>query len=61
LVLLSLGLNTISKILNKSAQNFEYESCRSHYPLQHSQRPYGVFLIRFCTTSLSTLNATHFQ
>jgi hypothetical protein len=37
LVLLSLGLNEVySKILNKSAQSFEYESCRSYYSLQHS-------------------------
>jgi hypothetical protein len=33
--------------LNTSAQLFEYESCRSHYPLQLSQRPYGVFSIDF--------------
>jgi hypothetical protein len=50
-----------SKNLYKSAQNFEYESCRSQYHLQLSQRLYGAFLIRFCTTSLSTLNANHFQ
>jgi hypothetical protein len=57
LVLLSLGLNTTnSKILNRSAQNFEYKSCRSHYPLQLSQRPYGVYLSRFCKRSLPTLN-----
>jgi hypothetical protein len=60
--LLSLSLNTIySKILNKSEQNFEYENCRSHCPLQLSQRPYGVFLNRFCRSGLPTLNATQFQ
>jgi hypothetical protein len=36
-----------SKILYKSAQNFEYESCRSQYHLQLSQRPYGVFSMDF--------------
>jgi hypothetical protein len=38
--------------LNTSAQIFEYGSCTSHYALQLSQRPYGVFLNRFSTTSL---------
>jgi hypothetical protein len=38
-----------SNFLNTSAQNSEYESCRSHYHLQLSQRPYGFFLNRFCT------------
>jgi hypothetical protein len=28
-----------SKFLDRSVPNDEYESCRSHYPLQHSQRP----------------------
>jgi hypothetical protein len=47
--------------LNTSAQIFEYESCRSPYPLQLSQRSYGVFLNRFCTHGLPTLNATRIQ
>jgi hypothetical protein len=50
-----------SKNLYKSAQNFEYKSCRSQYHLQLSQRPYGVFLNGFCTKGLPTLNATQFQ
>jgi hypothetical protein len=50
-----------SKFLNRSVPNDEYGRCRSHYPLKHSQMPNGIFLIRFYTTSLSTLNATHFQ
>jgi hypothetical protein len=62
LVLLSLDLNTINyKILNRSAQNIEYESCRSHYPLQLSQRLYGVFLNRFCKKSFPTLNVNMCQ
>jgi hypothetical protein len=37
---LSLRLNmNNSKNLNRSVQNFEYKNCRSHYPLQLSQRP----------------------
>jgi hypothetical protein len=38
---------------------FEYESCRSSYPLQLSKRLYRVFLNRFCRRGLPTLNATH--
>jgi hypothetical protein len=51
----------ISIFLNTSAQIFEYESRRFPYPLQLSQRPYGVFLNIFCTHGLPTLNATHIQ
>jgi hypothetical protein len=34
--------------LNRSAQCDQQESCRSHYPLQLSQKPYSVFLNGFC-------------
>jgi hypothetical protein len=47
--------------LNRSAQNFEYESCRSHYPLQLSQRPQGVLLNSFGIKSTQSLNAIHCQ
>jgi hypothetical protein len=50
-----------SKKLNKSAQSGQKESCRSHYPLQLSQRPYGVFLHGFCTKCCQTLNVTMFR
>jgi hypothetical protein len=61
-VLLSTGLKVNNSIfLNTSAQSFEYKSCRSHYHLQLSQRPYRFFLNRFCTKDLPTLNATQFQ
>jgi hypothetical protein len=50
-----------SNFLNKGAQNFEHESCRPHYPLQLSQRPYGFFLNRFCKRSLPALNANWCQ
>jgi hypothetical protein len=56
-VLLSLGLNMNNfRILNRSVPNFEYESYRSHYPLQLSRKPYRVFLNRFCKKGLATLN-----
>jgi hypothetical protein len=45
-----------SKNLYRSVQNFEIKSCRSQYHLQLSQRPYVVFLNRFCKRSLLTLN-----
>jgi hypothetical protein len=51
----------ISKNLNRSAQSGEYESCRSHYPLQLLQRLYGVFLHGFWTNCYQTLNATLFR
>jgi hypothetical protein len=41
--------------LNRSGQ---YENCRSHYPLQFSQRPYGVSPNRFCKGGLPTLNVS---
>jgi hypothetical protein len=46
-----------SIFLNTSVQSFEYESCRSHYHLQSSQRPYRVFINRCCTKDVPTLNA----
>jgi hypothetical protein len=48
-----------SKFFNRTVLNFEYESCRSGYPLQLSKRLYRVFLNKFCRKGLSTLNATH--
>jgi hypothetical protein len=57
-ILLILGLNTVySKILNKIAQHFEYESCNLAI-LYHFQKDYSVFLNRFSRWGLPTLNAT---
>jgi hypothetical protein len=47
-----------SKNLNRSAQRGEYESSRSHYPMQLLQRPNGVFLNSFCINCNQSLNAT---
>jgi hypothetical protein len=47
-----------SKFLNRTTPNFEYESCRSSYPLPLSKSLYSIFLNRFCREGLPTLNAT---
>jgi hypothetical protein len=49
-----------SKKLNRSAKSGEYESCRSNYPLQLSQRSSNVFLNRFYRNVVPTWNAALF-
>jgi hypothetical protein len=46
-----------SQNLNRSAQCGQQENCRSHYPLQLSQKSYNVFLNGFCRNVVPTLNA----